>query len=109
MQWSKEQLEKIPEVYQDFMLILRPVIDSRDAVLKISGIPLGQVFSALRTKYQYEPQEVRELAQNLREGGLINQDDLGFLTPTGKGEALIRAIAGNQEPVPSRVPELPPL
>jgi hypothetical protein len=41
MSWTKAQIEQIPEVYRDFMLALKPVIDSRKcgAVLKITGIP----------------------------------------------------------------------
>jgi hypothetical protein len=107
MQWRKERIESIPEVYLDFMRVLKPVIDTRDEVLKITGIPLAQVFNAFRTKYQYEPREIRELALNLEERGLISRDRFGSLVPTALGEALIQALAENEQPAPSRVSPLP--
>ena len=111
MTWTTEQIEQIPEVYRDFMLVLKAIPDSRRAVVQISGIPLGKVFNALAPKYGYAPEHTRALADRLRKAGLIEEDRLGFLWPTGKGEALIEAIAATPEPEwePIEIPELPNL
>src|ERR1700704_1690883 len=105
MSWTPEQIEQIPEVYRDFMLVLKPIPDSGQHVLRSNGIPLSKVFNALRLKYQYEPEQVRTLADNLKKAGFIEEDDLGFFKPTGRGEALIGAIVGVQMSVPA-LPDL---
>ncbi|MEO6811783.1 MAG: hypothetical protein ABI353_21965 [Isosphaeraceae bacterium] len=102
---TREQIEQIPEVYREFLLVLKPIPDSRGAVLEINGIPLGKVFNALAPKYGYTPSHVRALAVELQKNGLINPvDALGFVTPTPKGEDLIAAIAGAREPEPITIP-----
>ena len=97
MPWTREQIEKIPDVYRDFMIALKPIIDTRQSVMTIAALPLGSVYNALQTRYDYSPQQVRQIADNLRQAGLIEEDRLSFLTLTGKGEALIKALAGVEE------------
>lgn len=110
MTLTRDQIEQIPEVYREFLLVLKPILDSRGAVLKISGIPLGKVFNALAPKYGYTPSHVLALAGELQKNGLINPvDTLGFVTPTPKGEDLIAAIAGAREPEPINIPRFPSL
>src|SRR5690348_789 len=109
MPWTREQIEKIPEVYRDFMMALKPVIDTRQSVMTIAAIPLGSVYNALLTRYDFGPQQVRQIADNLKRAGLIEEDRLSFLTPTGKGEALIEAIAGTEETITNGVPPFPDL
>jgi hypothetical protein len=111
MTWTPEQIEQIPEPYRDFMLVLKAIPDSRQAVTQISGIPLGKVFNALAPKYEYAPRHIRALADQLGRAGLIEEDRLGFVWPTNKGEALIEAIAGTPEPELDliEIPELPNL
>jgi hypothetical protein len=109
MNWTKKQLDQVPEVYRDFMLILEPILDSKEPgrVLKVSGVHLGQIFNSLRLKYDYEPRAVREIADNLKKAGWIEEDEHGFVTPTAAGAGLIRALVRKREAVPSRVPPLP--
>lgn len=111
MAWTTDKLQQIPEVYRDFMLVLKPVIDSRKpgTLLRITGIPFGMVFSALTTKYPYDSGQVREVADNLRRQGYIEADGLGFFTPTGKGEELIEAMAGTGGGTDAQIPPLPNL
>ena len=108
MTWTPERLGQIPEVYRDFMTVLRPILETRDprAVLKIEGIPFGTIYSALTTRYDYDADQVRELADNLKRGGYIEEDQFGFFTPTSKGEDLIRAVTGG-EVLTQQVPPLP--
>lgn len=111
MTWTDKQLERIPEVYRDFLLALRPVVDSEDegAALNISGIPAGQVFHFLRLNHGYEPREIDELYRNLAQQQLVERDKWGFYYPTDKGKALIRRLVRDQAPMDSRVPALPEL
>ena len=109
MTWTAEQIEKIPEVYRDFMLVLKPIPDSRDRALKFKRIALSKIFNALRLKYQYEPEQIGALADNLKRAGLVDLDGLGFVWPTEKGESLIEAIVAWQEPEPLTIPQLPDL
>jgi hypothetical protein len=109
MPWTSEQIEKIPSVYRDFMLALKPVLDTRQSVLTIAAIPLGSVYDALLTRYDLTAEQFRQLADNLRKAGLIDEDRLGFLTPTDKGEGLIDALAGKEEAASNGVPPFPDL
>jgi hypothetical protein len=111
MTWTAEQIEQIPEPYQDFMLVLSSIPVSPGAGVQIRGIPLGKVFNALAPKYGYAPQHIRALADRLGRAGLIEEDHSGYIQPTAKGEALIEAIAGipEPEPEPIEIPELPNL
>jgi len=106
--WTKEQIEKIPEVYLDFMMALKPIIDTRRSVVAVSAVPLGSVYNSLLTRYPYSPQEVRQIADNLKKAELIREDSLTFLTPTVKGEALINELAGSEDS-PNGVPPFPDL
>ncbi|HTU93807.1 MAG TPA: hypothetical protein VMF69_27250 [Gemmataceae bacterium] len=109
MTWTPEQLEQIPEVYRDFMVVLKPVLDSKapGRVLRINGIPFGMVYEALSNRYDYDIEQVRQLAHNLCREGWIEEDNLGFFTPTAKGEDLIRALSGSEDGVRKTVPPLP--
>jgi hypothetical protein len=109
MSWTKEQIGTIPEVYRDFMLSLKPVIDTRQSVLRFEAVHIGSVYDALLARHEYTPQQCRQVADNLKEAGLVREDDHGFLTPTEKGETLIRALSANGETHPSEVPPLPAL
>ncbi len=110
MAWTKEQIDNVPEIYRDFMLALKPILDSRNEVFQISGIPLGRVYSGLSSKYAYGPRDVRQVADNLKEQGFIQEDQLGFLTLTGKGESFVKALVGEHNGKDgARVPPLPAL
>jgi hypothetical protein len=108
MTWSNEQLEQIPEVYKDFMLALKPMIDSRDQALHISGIPVGLVYSALARKYsEYDASQVKELLRNLRHQDFVDQDKFGFIVLRPKGEALIATLTQADQRKAKSVPPLP--
>lgn len=109
MTWTSEQLGQIPEVYRDFMIALKPILDSKapGRVLQIHGVHFGMVYEALSNKYGYDLEQVRELAHNLRRDGWIEEDHLGFFTPTAKGEDLIRALSGSENGEEKSVPPLP--
>ena len=57
------QVEQIPEIYRDFMLILKSIPDTRHSVLQINGLQLGEIFTYLRRRHHYEPSQVRERLQ----------------------------------------------
>lgn len=109
MNWTLDKLQSVPEVYRDFMLILKPIIDSRkpDVILRIGGIPFGKFYDALATRYGYTAQQVEAVAENLRRQGLVEKDDLGFFKPTGAGEVLILALSDTAEALDSPVPPFP--
>ena len=109
MTWTVERLEQIPEVYRDFMLVLKPVVDSKvpGVVLRINGIHFGTIYETLSSRHGYDMEQVRQLAHNLRAAGWINEDNLGFFTPTATGETVIRALGGAGSAVKLRVPPLP--
>ncbi len=109
MTWTLEQLEQIPEVYRDFLIVLKPILDSKapGVVLRINGIPFGMIYNALSNKHGYDVEQVRQVAQNLRRAGWIDEDKLGFFTPTAQGEDLIRTLSGTGGAVGQRVPPLP--
>jgi hypothetical protein len=109
MTWTLEKLEQIPEVYRDFMWTLKPVLDSRDPneILKTEGVSFGRIFGQLSDRYDYEVEQVRQVAQNLRQRGLVAVDRLGIYTPTPEGERLILALGEAGEEVGHRVPPLP--
>jgi hypothetical protein len=109
MVWTNEKIRQLPEVYRDFMLILKPVIDSRKpgTVLRITGIPFGMLVDYLTAKHEYDTAKVRRLADNLRRDEYIVEDTLGFFQPTGKGESLILALSGSESD--DEVPPLPSL
>lgn len=111
MTWTLEQLERIPEVYRDFMIVLKPVLDSKTPgrVLRINAIHFNTVYEALSNRYDYDVEQVRQVAHNLRRDGWIEEDNLGFFTPTAKGEDLIRALSGSANGVGKTVPPLPAL
>ena len=104
---TPEQIEQIPAVYRDYMLILKQVPDTRSHVLQIGAIPSHHVFNALGPKYGYSPEEIRALTQNLKSANLIEEDQFGFVKPTTKGENLIEAIFGGSKYRPVSVPSLP--
>lgn len=111
MTWTVEQLEQIPELYRDFLIVLKPVLDSKSPgkVLRINGIPFGMIYNALSTKHGLDVEQVRQAAQNLRQAEWIDEDKLGFFTPTAKGEDLIRALSASESQVVQRVPPMPTL
>jgi hypothetical protein len=110
MSITKEQVERIPDVYRDFLLALAPVVESqrKGSVVKIGGVPFSHVFAAVSKLHDYDLPQVRELAHNLEEKGYIRQDRFGFLSPTSLGEEVIRVLIPSiDEPVV--VPPLPDL
>lgn len=109
MVWTSEKIRQLPEVYRDFMLILKPVVDSRKpgTVLRITGIPFGMLVDYLSAKHEYNTEKVRRLADNLRRDNYVVEDTLGFFQPTGKGESLILALSGTD--AKDEVPPLPSL
>jgi hypothetical protein len=109
MTWTQEMLDRVPAVYRDFMLTLKPVVDSRqpDVVLRINGIHIGQVYGALSAEHDYNLEQVRELARNLCREGWIEGDDLGFFTPAAKGEQFILAVTETAKANGHGVPPLP--
>ena len=98
MSWTPGQIEQIPEVYRDFMLVLKPIPDSGHHVSQIDGIPLSKVFNALRLKYQYEPEQVRTLAENLKRAGFIEEDQPVGIDATHPFQEC-RAFLGDIRPV----------
>lgn len=103
--WSLEQLDQIPDVYRDFLVSLRPILDSEGMPMRIDGIPRGRVHSLMRMLGH--PYEFDEIADVLKEAGLVKEDRLGFFSPTDKGRRLIRQMIGDTKPTPA--PPLPPL
>ncbi len=90
------------------MLALRPVRDSRHSAVRVSGIPLSRIFNALGPTYEYTPEQIRGLAEKLKQAGLIQEiDKFGFVAPTGKGEELIGALLGLPEEDTATIPDLP--
>lgn len=111
MTWTAEQLQQIPEVYRDFMIILKPVLDSKapGRVLRINAIHFNEVYAYLSNRYDYDVEQIRLVAHNLRRDGWIEEDRLGFFTPTAKGEDLIRALSGLENGMGKTIPPLPAL
>jgi hypothetical protein len=109
MTWNPEELEKIPAVYRDFLLALKPIIDSRNSAVRIAGIPIGHLYSAIAFRHGYDLAQVTALARNLVSEGYVEMDKLGFYKPTGKGEDLILAIAGEPLPENANIPPFPKL
>lgn len=95
-------LEKLHPVYQDFLLMLRPLVDSARDPFEVTGIPLNQIAPVLRMRgHDYE---FRSIGDRLESGGLVKRDEFGFYQPTARGAELIRALSG-----PSPDPGIPPL
>jgi hypothetical protein len=110
MVWTHEKILQIPEEYRDFMLTLKPVLDSKrpETILRTTGIPFGRIVSLLTSKYEYRLDEFRKLADILYQRGLVQEDNLGFFVPTTEGESFIRAIVQDEEDdTRSRVPPFP--
>jgi hypothetical protein len=110
MSLTKMQVERLPEVYRDFMLALAPVVESKreGSVMKIGGVPFNRVFEAVNRSHAYDLPQVRELAHNLKAKDYIQEDKFGFLSPTALGEDVIRVLIPSiSEPVV--VPPLPDL
>jgi hypothetical protein len=109
MNITSEQVEQIPEIYRDFMLILKSIPDSRQSVVPINGLLLGNIFTSLRPRHHYEPSQIRAIADNLKKAGFVEEDGNGFFKPTSRGETLIEAISETLEPVSETVPDFPNL
>jgi hypothetical protein len=110
MALTKEQVERLPPVYRDFLLALASVVESKreGAVVRIAGVPFSHVFDAVNKLHGYDLPQVRQLADNLRVQNYITEDRFGFLSPTARGEEVIRALLPSvTEPV--LVPPLPDL
>lgn len=109
MNWTQEQLEQLPQVYRDFLMVLKPVVDSRapHAVLRITGIPFSRIYDALSNAYEYDADQVRGLADQLKQRELVTEDSLGFFAPTARGEALLLALTQQNGQAAQRVPSLP--
>jgi hypothetical protein len=110
MALTKAQVEKLPDVYRDFLLSLAPVLESKreGAIMKIGGVPFSRVFEAVARLHGYDLPQVRELAHNLKSKGYIEEDKFGFLSPTELGEDVIRALVPSVSQ-PVIVPPLPDL
>ena len=100
---TPEQIEQLQPVYRHFLLALRPVVESRDSTLKVTGVPLGRIYSLLRM--HGDPYEPEVIGQALNTAGLVQEDRLGFYSPTAKGVYVIRALIGT--PAPLLAPPLP--
>ena len=106
MTWTAEKVRQIPQMYCDALLALKPIIDTRNAIVRIRAVPLRQIFNAVAFKHNLTLSQVKNLARNLAKEQLIRaEDDPDFYVLTEEGEDLVRAIAG--EPVPE-VEEIPP-
>jgi len=110
MSITKHQVEKIPAVYQDFLLALASVVESKreGSVIQVAAVPFSNVFDAVSQAHGYNLRQVRELAHNLEAKGYIKQDHFGFVSPTALGEDVIRAILPSVDE-PAVVPPLPDL
>jgi hypothetical protein len=111
MTWTRDQIDDIPTVYRDFLLALRPVIDSRKrgAILQITAVPYADMYEYLRTHYDYSPDAIEQVARNLKARGLVEEDEYRFFVPTEKGAQLIEALAAERELAAEEVPALPDL
>jgi hypothetical protein len=112
MTFTKEKIDSIHPVYRDFLLALKPVIDTRKrgAVIQVGAVHYGQILDSLRSDYgQYNSDEIAQVARELKARGLVEEDKFGFFRPTDKGELLIEALAGEQEPALSTIPPFPDL
>jgi hypothetical protein len=76
--------------------------------VRIGGVPFSRVYEAVNRTHDFDLPQVQELAHNLKSKGYIQEDKLGFLSPTALGEDVIRALVPTvSEPVV--VPPLPDL
>jgi hypothetical protein len=107
MQWTPEKVAQVPEVYQDFMWTLKPILDSRSRPFLIRGIPMRTIFHSLRGKYGIDPMQLHQLAQVLEKQGLVKEDRFGSFNPTAEGESFIQQLAAGQEVVPFGPPPFP--
>lgn len=101
--WTPDQIDRIPSVYKDFMLALREVVDSESRPIKVSGIPIGRIESALRALGH--PYDATAVAEKLEEKQLVSHNDFGFYQPTSLGKKLIQGIVGTR--VPESIPPFP--
>ena len=92
MPLTNEQFQAIDPVYRDFMLALKPIIDSRSQPFQIRGMPASKIYDASARKYGFDPHQFYEIAENLRTQGLIERDEFEFYYPTSRGEALIQEL-----------------
>lgn len=108
MNVTPDYVNKLPDVYRDFMLVLARVPESRNDTVRVAGLPLGVIFDALRfAGHPFEPKQVREMGDMLKKANWIEEDEFGFYKPTGPGEQLIDVIKGT---LPStEIPALPSL
>jgi hypothetical protein len=72
--WTPEKIEHIPVIYRAFILNLKPIIDTREKVLQIRAVHLSDIFSKLKLRYGYEPQQVHTLAESLENTDLVESD-----------------------------------
>ncbi len=113
MVWDAEKVGQIPEVYRDFLLVLRTNPKWRNIGTPGSGTSLGRLFNALAPKYGYAREHIHAVAEELKMTSppLIEGDESGFVSPTRDGLALIDAIAAIPEPEEEEeavvVPEFP--
>jgi hypothetical protein len=105
MPLTKDQIEQLHPVYRDFMMALKPVIDSRQQPFQIAGIPSGRVYDNSARKYGFDPHQFFEIGRNLSRKGLVELDKFGFYAPTALGEEFIQILAGE---LPSCA-DVPPL
>jgi hypothetical protein len=94
---TKEQVDQLKPIDRDFMMVLRPVMDTREAkaALRITGIPFGMIYNAISTHHGCNIDQVRKLADNLRSKNYLTEDKFGFFVPTGTGEELIKSLAAD--------------
>jgi hypothetical protein len=109
MTLTADQVERIPEVYRDFMLTLKRIVDTRSKVLRIDGLQLGEILDYVDPTYRLGLAQVREVAENLKYDGWVEEDESGFFAPTPRGEELIAAIAARRGAIALRIPPLPKL
>jgi hypothetical protein len=107
--WTKEQIAQIPDVYRDFLLRLKPVLDSRQAPVQIQAIPFSRIVGELGSRYAYSLGGFEKVEHVLEAEGYVTKDGLGFVRPTAKGEDLIQALAGVGDSAAEEVPPFPRL
>jgi hypothetical protein len=106
MSWTKEQIEKIPLIYQDTLLALEPILRSRESPLRINGIHASRLIG-LGERHGLTSEGMKQVLHNLESRSLIEIDKLGFVQPTANGEDLINAIQGSTAPPSEEVPPFP--
>jgi hypothetical protein len=106
---STEQIYKIPGEYLTFLQVLWAVVRSREdeSVPEVSGIPFWMIYRVVSERHGYSEHQVRQLAENLKSRGWIQEDKLGFFTPCGRGIEILQSLNPQTSTTTTAPPALP--